>query len=46
MIKAVFFDIDGTLLSFRTHEMPPSTLAAMPRAARAARRGADCAFAR
>lgn len=29
MIKAVFFDIDGTLLSFRTHEMPPSTLAAL-----------------
>ena len=25
MIKAVFFDIDGTLLSFKTHELPKST---------------------
>ena len=25
MIKAVFFDIDGTLVSFRTHVVPPST---------------------
>lgn len=25
MIKAVFFDIDGTLVSFKTHEMPLST---------------------
>lgn len=24
-IEAVFFDIDGTLLSFKTHEVPPST---------------------
>ncbi|NGM61393.1 Cof-type HAD-IIB family hydrolase [Sphingobacterium sp. SGG-5] len=24
-VKAVFFDIDGTLLSFQTHEVPPST---------------------
>ncbi|MDR1103271.1 MAG: Cof-type HAD-IIB family hydrolase [Tannerella sp.] len=28
-IKAVFFDIDGTLVSFRTHRVPPSTLAAL-----------------
>ncbi len=25
IIKAVFFDIDGTLLSFKTHEVPEST---------------------
>ena len=25
MIKAAFFDIDGTLLSFKTHRMPAST---------------------
>lgn len=25
MIKAIFFDIDGTLVSFRTHEIPDST---------------------
>ncbi|WP_312192469.1 Cof-type HAD-IIB family hydrolase [Sphingobacterium sp.] len=25
MIKAIFFDIDGTLLSFKTHEVPKST---------------------
>ncbi|MBP3944069.1 Cof-type HAD-IIB family hydrolase [Sphingobacteriaceae bacterium WQ 2009] len=25
MIKAVFFDIDGTLISFDTHRVPPST---------------------
>lgn len=25
MIKAVFFDIDGTLVSFKTHEVPQST---------------------
>lgn len=24
-IKAVFFDIDGTLISFKTHQVPPST---------------------
>ena len=29
MIKAVFFDIDGTLVSFKTHEVPPSTVAAL-----------------
>ena len=26
MIKAIFFDIDGTLVSFRTHEISPATL--------------------
>lgn len=26
MIKAVFFDIDGTLVSFKTHKVPESTL--------------------
>lgn len=25
MVKAVFFDIDGTLVSFKTHEVPQST---------------------
>lgn len=25
MIKAIFFDVDGTLLSFKTHEVPEST---------------------
>lgn len=29
MIKAVFFDIDGTLVSFQTHAIPASTIAAM-----------------
>ena len=24
MIKAIFFDIDGTLVSFETHRIPPS----------------------
>ena len=27
MIKAAFFDIDGTLISFKSHSMPDSTLA-------------------
>ena len=31
MIKAAFFDIDGTLLSFKTHLMPQSTKAAIAR---------------
>lgn len=31
MIKAVFFDVDGTLLSFETHQMPASTRAALTR---------------
>ena len=26
MVKAVFFDIDGTLVSFKTHEVPLSTV--------------------
>lgn len=29
MIKAVFFDIDGTLVSFNTHQIPESTLFAL-----------------
>lgn len=29
MIKAIFFDIDGTLLSFTTHKIPQSTLDAI-----------------
>lgn len=29
MIKAVFFDIDGTLVSFQTHRMPDSTIKAL-----------------
>ena len=29
MIKAVFFDIDGTLISFKTHKMPVSTQRAL-----------------
>ena len=28
-IRAVFFDIDGTLISFRNHAMPESTQAAL-----------------
>ena len=31
MIKAAFFDIDGTLVSFRTHEIPSSALEALRR---------------
>lgn len=29
MIKAIFFDIDGTLVSFKTHQIPASTLEAV-----------------
>ena len=29
MIKAAFFDVDGTLLSFKTHEVPASTQRAL-----------------
>lgn len=29
MIKALFFDIDGTLVSFNTHSIPASTVAAL-----------------
>lgn len=31
MIKAAFFDIDGTLVSFKTHEIPASSLDALKR---------------
>lgn len=29
MIKALFFDIDGTLVSFKTHTIPASTVKAL-----------------
>ena len=29
MIKAIFFDIDGTLVSFKTHKIPESTIQAL-----------------
>ncbi len=29
IVKAVFFDIDGTLISFKTHEVPESTVEAI-----------------
>lgn len=29
MIKAIFFDVDGTLVSFKTHTIPASTLVAL-----------------
>lgn len=29
MIKAIFFDIDGTLVSFQTHQIPQSTFTAL-----------------
>jgi len=29
MVKAIFFDIDGTLVSFNTHRIPESTIKAM-----------------
>ena len=32
MIKALFLDIDGTLVSFNTHRVPPSTIAALEQA--------------
>lgn len=32
MVKALFFDIDGTLVSFRTHEVPKSTVSALEKA--------------
>lgn len=31
MVKAIFFDIDGTLVSFKTHQVPQSTLDAIHR---------------
>lgn len=30
--RALFFDIDGTLVSFKTHEIPPSTISALTQA--------------
>lgn len=33
-IKALFFDIDGTLVSFRTHKIPQSTVDALENAKR------------
>ena len=32
MIKALFFDIDGTLVSFNTHQIPQSAIQAITRA--------------
>ena len=32
MIKALFFDIDGTLVSFKTHHIPQSTVEALTKA--------------
>ena len=32
MKYALFFDIDGTLVSFKTHEIPPSTISALTQA--------------
>ena len=29
MTKAIFFDVDGTLVSFRTHVVSPAVLAAL-----------------
>lgn len=29
MIKALFFDVDGTLVSFNTHKIPDSTIKAL-----------------
>ena len=29
MIKALFFDVDGTLVSFNTHKIPESTIKAL-----------------
>ena len=31
VIKAIFFDVDGTLLSFRTHRVPDSAVEALQR---------------
>ena len=32
MIKAIFLDVDGTLISFKTHKVPVSALEALRRA--------------
>lgn len=29
MIKTLFFDVDGTLVSFNTHKVPESTIEAL-----------------
>lgn len=34
MIKALFFDVDGTLVSFKTHQIPQSTIDALTEAKR------------
>lgn len=34
MVKSLFFDIDGTLVSFKTHEIPQSTIDALTEAKR------------
>ena len=34
MIKSLFFDIDGTLVSFKTHRIPDSTVMALEEANR------------
>ena len=34
MIKALFFDVDGTLVSFKTHRIPQSTVDALTEAKR------------
>ncbi len=31
-VKALFFDIDGTLVSFKTHRIPQSTVDALEQA--------------
>lgn len=31
-VKALFFDIDGTLVSFKTHRIPQSTVDALEKA--------------
>lgn len=38
MTKALFLDIDGTLVSFRTHEVPASTIEALTEAKKAGHR--------
>ena len=32
MTKALFFDIDGTLVSFKTHSIPASSIEALEKA--------------
>ena len=40
MTKALFFDIDGTLVSFETHRIPSSTIEALDTTGAAAPAGA------